>query len=215
MRWVFRIPGRQARSEEQQSVDRRAVCAREVWTPKAPYRPITIRLPLVGYQPAAAIGSQLLESGLQWFWCCWDKEHLPWHYPIKLLTTETLPEFVEDLERQDPDEFLYFLEAYGWVPEATVESSHLHLAQELILFWEGVPTSLQVVLQRLDDEPEECTYVSLPQRRGMWNEQVSRLLGQWGVDESFSGFRNFRGESDVLKGTVRLYQRWLTERYYP
>ncbi|MFN4032218.1 MAG: hypothetical protein ACK4ME_01130 [Fimbriimonadales bacterium] len=209
MRWVFRIPRKQVRAEEQQLVERWAVCAREVWVPKVPYRPITFRLPLIGYQPAAAVGSQLLESGLQWLWCCWEKEYLPWQYPLKLLTQETLSEFVEDSERQDIDEFLYFFDAYGWVPEAQVENSHRFLAEELMRFWGGEPTSLQVVLQRLDDEPEECTYVSLPQSLEQQDVRVPQLLQAWGVDERFSGFRVFRGESEVLKDTIHLYQGWI------
>lgn len=213
MLWLSRlVTRRQAEPAEQQSVERGVVCAREVWMPKAPHRPMTMRLPLIGYQPATAIGNQLLESGLQWFWCSWWKEHWPWQYPIKPLDAATLSEFVADSERQDADEFLYFLDIYGWVPEATVESSHLFLAQELIRFWEGAPTSLQMVLQRLDDEPEECTYVSLPQQRERWDERVHRLLGQWGIDEPFSGFRIFRGELDVLRYTIRLYRRWITGR---
>jgi hypothetical protein len=183
--------------------DRSFVCSREVWMPKSANRPLTIRLPLIGYQPTEQIGRQLLQSGLQWFWCCWWKEDHPWDYPIQPLTEATLPAFLADAEREE-DMFLYCLELYGFLPDEEVSCDHAFIGNQIVKFYEGGSSALKVLLERLDDEPEECTYVSLSCD---WIQvvQVRQLLGVWGVDEQFSGFRVFRGEHWVLTGTVNLY----------
>ena len=189
------------------------LCTRELWVPRRTYRPLTLRLPLIGYVSGEVIGNQLLNSGLQWFWCCFWKARSPWDYPLKRLTPQTLSEFAEDCVREDVDEFLYLLDVYGWVPEGVVEENHLFLAQELSRFWEGGSTGLQVVMQRLDDEPEECTYVSLPQSGEQRDERVSRLLREWEIDEQFSGFRVFRRELYVLKYSVLHYRDLIGGKY--
>jgi len=186
--------------------ERAFICKGEVWLPRLARRPLTFRLPLIGYHPTEVIANQLLASGLQWLWCCWWKEHEPWEYPLKLLRKETVSEFVVDALREE-DMFLYFLDLYGWSPEIAVESDHQFAALHLSRFYEGRESALQMVIQRLDDEPAECTYISVP--RSMLSEDISvqRLLGEWGIGERLSGFAVRRGESDVLRLAVRHYKR--------
>ncbi|GIV87047.1 MAG: hypothetical protein KatS3mg054_1076 [Chloroflexus sp.] len=187
--------------------DRAFVCSREVWMPKSANRPITLRLPLIGYCPPEQVGRQLLQSGLQWFWCCWWKERYPWDYSVQLLTEASLPTFIADAEREE-DMFLYFLDIYGFLPDVEVSLDHAFIGTQMLRFYERSSSALQVMLERLDDEPEECTYVSVSRD---WNRvvPVRQLLGAWGIDEQFSGFRVVRGEHWVLTGTVDLYRRWL------
>jgi hypothetical protein len=158
--------------------DRWISCPREVWFPKSANRPLTLRLPLIGYN-TEQVGNQLLQSELQWFWCCWWKEHYPWDHPIKLLAEATLSEFIADAEREE-DMFLYFLEGYGFLPSVEMHLNHFFIGNQLVRFYEVDFSPLQIVLQRLDDEPEECTYVSVSRDWGR-EARVRQLLEWWGV----------------------------------
>jgi len=189
--------------------DRWISCPREVWIPKSANRPLTLRLPLIGYN-TEQVGNQLLQSELQWFWCCWWKEHYPWDHPIKLLAEATLSEFIADAEREE-DMFLYFLEGYGFLPSVEMHLNHFFIGNQLVRFYEVDFSPLQIVLQRLDDEPEECTYVSVSRDWGR-EARVRQLLEWWGVDEQFMDLRVFHTEHGVLRDLVLLYRRWLTCR---
>lgn len=81
----------------------------------------------------------------------------------------------------------------------------------MVRFYEGERSPLQMVLQRLDDEPEECTYVSVSRDWGQ-EARVRQLLEWWGVDEQFMDLRVFHREHGVLRDLVLLYRRWLTGR---
>mgnify|MGYP000209305961 CR=1 FL=1 len=198
-----------SKGAQQEYPDQWISCPREVWIPKSANRPLTLRLPLIGYN-TEQVGNQLLQSELQWFWCCWWKEHHPWDHPIKLLAEATLSEFIADAEREE-DMFLYFLEGYGFLPGVESPSSHVFIGNQLVRFYEGEHSLLQMVLQRLDDEPEECTYVSVSRDWGQ-EARVRQLLEWWGVDEQFMDLRVFHREHGVLRDLVLLYRRWLTGR---
>jgi len=198
-----------SKGAQQEYPDRWISCPREVWIPKSANRPLTLRLPLIGYN-TEQVGNQLLQSELQWFWCCWWKEHHPWDHPIKLLAEATLSEFIADAEREE-DMFLYFLEGYGFLPSVEMHLNHFFIGNQLVRFYEVDFSPLQIVLQRLDDEPEECTYVSVSRDWGR-EARVRQLLEWWGVDEQFMDLRVFHREHGVLRDLVLLYRRWLTGR---
>jgi len=179
--------------------DRWISCPREVWIPKSANRPLTLRLPLIGYN-TEQVGNQLLQSELQWFWCCWWKEHYPWDHPIKLLAEATLSEFIADAEREE-----------DMLPSVEMHLNHFFIGNQLVRFYEVDFSPLQIVLQRLDDEPEECTYVSVSRDWGR-EARVRQLLEWWGVDEQFMDLRVFHREHGVLRDLVLLYRRWLTCR---
>ena len=198
-----------SKGTQQEYLDRWISCPREVWIPKSTNHPLTLRLSLIGYN-TEQVGRQLLQSELQWVWCCWWKEHHPWSYPIKLLREATVSEFIADAEREE-DMFLYFLEAYGFLPSVEIHLNHFFIGNQLVRFYEGDFSPLQIVLQRLDDEPEECTYVSVSRDWGR-EARVRQLLEWWGVDDQFGDLRVFHTEHGVLRDHVFLYRRWLTGR---
>lgn len=184
-------------------------CKRLVYLPKESRRPITLRLPLIGYQPAEELAKQLLGSGLRWWWCCWWKEHFPWDYPLQELSDRTKERFSADFRREE-DMFLYFLDLYGFSPEVRQEVSHSFLAHQLMAFYEEQPTFLQVYLTRLDDEPEECTYISVCQQRQRSDEVLS-LFNAWGIEADLHSFSVVKGEWSELKSLVGLYRRRFIE----
>ncbi len=180
-------------------------CKRQAYLPRESRRPITLRLPLIGYQPAEELAKQLLESGLRWWWCCWWKEHFPWDYPLQELDDRNMERFRADLRREE-DLFLYFLDLYGFSPEVRQEVDHSFLAHQLAAFYEGQPTFLQIYLARLDDEPGECTYISVHQER-QCSDEVRALFNAWGIEADLRGFWVVKGEWSDLKGLVGLYRR--------
>lgn len=185
-------------------------CTRQAYIPKEARRPITLRLPLIGYQPVEDLARQLLESGFSWWWCCWWKENLPWDYPLQRLTNRSIEQLAADFCRE-ADMFLYFVDLYGFLPEVGEEIDHHFLASQLIAFYEGEPTFLQIYLARLDDEPEECTYINMPRER-RWSDELRLLLKMWDIEADFRQFSVVKGEWRDLKGMVSLYRRLLERR---